>query len=87
MVQLPHQWVIGADSKETLWDGSSKQVNKILTVGKFIVLRFGSESKLGDSTFDFDMALRAALKEKNSQREAFQAAKETFEVLQQVAKK
>jgi hypothetical protein len=85
VVQLPHEWIIGADSKEsaTRAYGGSHTVNKILYVGRFVVLRYGVDGGLGDENFDLDVAIKDALKEKTTEAGAYGALKQLFNETEQ----
>jgi hypothetical protein len=72
VVQIPHGWVIGADSMVT--GPFDAPINKICYVEDFILLRFGPDAKGGDPSFNLDEALSAAVKGKKTQYEAVEAA-------------
>jgi hypothetical protein len=83
VVQLPHAWIIGADSKESVTNGYSHSVNKILPVGRFVVLRYGNDGSLGDKSFDLDAEINRGLKDKATEAEAFETLKQLFNAAEQ----
>jgi hypothetical protein len=82
VVQMPHYWVIGADSDEsTSGNDNSKAVDKIAQYGKFVVLRYGVEGKLGspDRSFDIDAAIADVVRSNKTQEKIYTALTVLFD--------